>query len=160
MSQPRSERIQRVARLAAFDAEATVRVVRDAAGALDAAARRLGELQRFRGDYASAPREGTLPPVRGIELANRSHFVEQIDHAIAQKSIDVDACTERWQKARTTWIRQRQRSRMLATVAARCRQAERVDADRVDQAEVEDQWRSNARARTTRNLSGDTNHEQ
>lgn len=154
MSRAPSERIERVARLAAFEAEGLVRQVREAARALDAATRQLGDLRRFRGDYASSAHPGGAPRVRGIELANRGRFVARIDRAIAQKAAEVDTCTERWQKARAIWISQRQRSGALANVAARYRQAERADAERVDQAEADDQWASNVRAGAPQHLAG------
>ncbi|HEU0276371.1 MAG TPA: flagellar export protein FliJ [Rhodanobacteraceae bacterium] len=153
MTRVPSERIERVARLAAFEAESLVRQVREAARALDAATRQLGDLRRFRGDYARSAAPGAAR-TSGIELANRGRFVARIDRAIAQKTAEVDTCTERWQKARATWISQRQRSGALANVAERYQQAERADAERVDQAEADDQWASNVRTGAHQYLAG------
>lgn len=157
MSQTPAERIGRVARLAAFEAEGAVRLVRETAAALDAANRQLADLRRFRTDYAASPAHAAA--ATGIALLNRHRFIERIDRAIAQKAGEVDACAERWRTARAAWLRERERSGALANVATRYAQAERANADRLEQAEADDAWSSHARTSTHQTLAGGRQHD-
>jgi flagellar FliJ protein len=94
----------------------------------------LGELERYRAEYAAAG-EGA---VSVSALLNRQQFVARIDQAIAQQSAEVHRQHRRLDQVRDSWQQAHARESALGSVVAQHQEHERRAEDRREQAEVDE----------------------
>ncbi|KZC16065.1 flagellar export protein FliJ [Rhodanobacter sp. FW510-R12] len=94
----------------------------------------LGELQRYRGEYAAAG-DAAL----GVAaLLNRRKFVERIDQAITQQTAEVGRQSRQLEQMRERWQQAHARESALDSVVAQHREHERRAEARHEQAEVDE----------------------
>lgn len=101
---------------------------------LAAAENQLGELQRYRREYA-ANGGGSLTVGA---LLNRQGFVERIDQAIVQQTRDIARLDRQLQEVREHWRQAHARESALDSVVEQYRERERQAEDRQEQAEVDE----------------------
>jgi flagellar FliJ protein len=102
--------------------------------ALAKAEHQLGELRRYRLEYAAAA-DGAQSVTT---LLNRQQFVERIDRAIVQQEAEVARQSRQLGQVRDHWRRAHARENALAGVVAQHREQERRAADRHEQAEIDE----------------------
>ena len=101
---------------------------------LAAGEHQLGELQRYRLEYAAA---GDGSQTVGA-LLNRQGFVERIDQAIAQQTRDITRLERQLQQAREHWRQAHARESALSSVVQQHLELERQAEDRYEQSEVDE----------------------
>lgn len=131
----RSQRLQRVTDLAERRTDEAARTVGERRTELDQAQAQLGELERFRAEYARA---GGGASVSVAELLNRQQFVQRIDQAIVQQRRDIERHQRRLAEAQSTWLQTRNRAAALDSVTRRYREQEQRAEDRMDQEAVDE----------------------
>ncbi|EIM01769.1 flagellar export protein FliJ [Rhodanobacter denitrificans] len=94
----------------------------------------LGELQRYRLEYAAAA-DGAQSVTA---LLNRQQFVERIDQAIVQQQAELARQHRQLTQLREHWRRAHARESALSSVVAQHREEERRAADRYEQAELDE----------------------
>ena len=102
--------------------------------ALAAGEHQLGELQRYRQEYAEA---GDGSQTVGA-LLNRQGFVERIDQAIVQQTRDLTRLERQLEQAREHWRQAHARESALSSVVQQQLERERQDEDRQEQSEVDE----------------------
>lgn len=101
---------------------------------LAAGEHQLGELQRYRLEYAEA---GDGSQSVGA-LLNRQGFVERIDQAIVQQTRDIVRLERQLEQAREQWRQAHARESALSSVVQQHREREREAEDRQEQSEVDE----------------------
>ena len=101
--------------------------------ALAKAEHQLGELQRYRLEYAATHGAQSV-----TALLNRQQFVERIDRAIVQQEAEVARQSRQLVQVRDHWRQAHARESALDSVVAQHREQERRAADRHEQAEVDE----------------------
>ncbi len=94
----------------------------------------LGELQRYRLEYAEV---GDGSQTVGA-LLNRQGFVERIDQAIVQQTRDVTRLVRQLERAREYWRQAHAREKALSSVVQQHLERERQVEDRQEQSEVDE----------------------
>lgn len=94
----------------------------------------LGELQRYRQEYAA----GGDGAQSVAALLNRQKFVERIDQAIAQQTTEVARQGRQLDQMRDHWRQAHARESALDSVVAQHREQERRAEDRREQADVDE----------------------
>ena len=94
----------------------------------------LGELQRYRSEYATT---GDGSSTVGA-LLNRQKFVERIDQAIAQQNSEIARLQRLLDQVRNRWQQAHARESALDSVIEHCLEEERQAADRHEQAEMDE----------------------
>lgn len=98
------------------------------------AEQQLGELQRYRQEYAETG-DGALSVTA---LLNRQKFVERIDQAIMQQTAEVGRQSRQLEQVRDCWQQAHARESALDSVVAQHHEQERRAEDRHEQAEVDE----------------------
>lgn len=98
------------------------------------AEQQLGELQRYRQEYAETG-DGALSVTA---LLNRQKFVERIDQAIMQQTAEVGRQNRQLEQVRDCWQQAHARESALDSVVAQHHEQERRAEDRHEQAEVDE----------------------
>jgi len=101
--------------------------------ALAKAEHQLGELQRYRLEYAATDGAQSV-----TALLNRQQFVERIDRAILQQEAEVARQSRQLVQVRDHWRQAHARESALDSVVAQHREQERRAADRHEQAELDE----------------------
>ncbi|MGB5938019.1 MAG: flagellar export protein FliJ [Rhodanobacter sp.] len=102
--------------------------------ALARAEHQLGELRRYRMEYAAS-----ADGVQSVTaLLNRQQFVERIDRAIAQQEAEVARHGRQLAQVRDHWRQAHARESALDSVVAQHLEHERRAADRHEQAEIDE----------------------
>lgn len=99
------------------------------------AEQQLDELNRYRLDYAGKP---VSAGVSVSVLLNQQHFVERIDLAIAQQTVDIERQRRALDLARGGWRDAHARERALGSVIDRYRELERKVEDRHEQNQLDE----------------------
>lgn len=99
------------------------------------AEQQLVELQRYRLDYASTSASGGISV--GV-LLNQQNFVERIDQAIVQQTLDIERQRRQLDVARGGWRDAHARERALGSVIDRYRELERKAEDRHEQNQLDE----------------------
>ncbi|WP_426662779.1 flagellar export protein FliJ [Rhodanobacter aciditrophus] len=94
----------------------------------------LGELERYRNEYAAAE-EGA---VSVTALLNRQQFIARIDQAIAQQAAEIDRQHRRLDQVRDRWKQAHARESALDSVVAQHQEHERRAEERREQAEIDE----------------------
>lgn len=94
----------------------------------------LGELQRYRQEYAAGAGESSTVGA----LLNRQKFVERIDQAILQQRGEVARQQRLLDQVRGRWHKAHARESALDSVIEHHREEERKAADRHEQAEIDE----------------------
>jgi flagellar protein FliJ len=94
----------------------------------------LGELERYRNEYAAAG-EGA---VSVSALLNRQQFIARIDQAIAQQTAEIGRQHRRLDQVRDHWQQAHARENALGSVVAQHQEHERRAEERREQAEIDD----------------------
>ncbi|MBA2077198.1 flagellar export protein FliJ [Rhodanobacter sp. PCA2] len=94
----------------------------------------LGELQRYRAEYAAAG----AGAVSVAALLNRQQFVARIDQAIAQQATEIDRQRRRMEQMHGHWMQAHARESALDSVVAQHRELERRAEERREQAEIDE----------------------
>ncbi|MEW9572812.1 flagellar export protein FliJ [Rhodanobacter sp. Si-c] len=131
---PRSERLQPAADQAHQKAEDALAKLATQQQALAKAEHQLGELERYRREYAGAG-EGA---VSVSALLNRQHFIARIDQAIVQQVAEVGRQRHRLDQMRDHWKQAHARESALGSVIAQHQEHERRAEDRREQAEIDE----------------------
>jgi flagellar FliJ protein len=98
------------------------------------AEQQLVELRRYRQEYAAAG-DGALSVAA---LLNRQKFVERIDQAIVQQTVEVSRQGRQLEQVRDGWQQAHARESALDSVVSQHREQERRAEDRHEQAEVDE----------------------
>jgi flagellar export protein FliJ len=101
---------------------------------LAAGEHQLGELKRYRLEYADA---GDGSQTVGA-LLNRQGFVERIDQAIVQQTRDITRLERQLERAREHWRQAHARESALSSVVQQYHERERQAEDRQEQAEIDE----------------------
>ncbi len=94
----------------------------------------LGELQRYRQEYATTG----AAALSVTALLNRQTFIERIDQAIVQQTVEIARQTRQLEQVRDHWKQTHARESALDSVVAQHREHERRAEDRQEQAEVDE----------------------
>lgn len=94
----------------------------------------LEELRRYRQEYAAA---GESASTVGA-LLNRQKFVERIDQAIAQQTVEIARVQRQFEHVRSRWHQAHAREGALDSVIERYREQERVAEDRREQSDSDE----------------------
>ncbi|MFK2878581.1 flagellar export protein FliJ [Rhodanobacter hydrolyticus] len=131
---PRSERLQPAADQARQKTEDALAKFAAQQQALAKAEHQLGELERYRREYADAG----AGAVSVGALLNRQQFVARIDQAIAQQASEVSRQHRRLEQMREHWKKAHARESALGSVIAQHQEYERRAEDRREQAEIDE----------------------
>ena len=104
----------------------------------------LGELSRYRSDYVGS--DGDSAGVSVSTLINRQQFVDRIDQAIVQQTMEVERQRRQLDLARGQWRDAHARERALDSVVDGYRQQERKAEDRREQSEVDERMQHRSRS--------------
>ncbi|HEX5306514.1 MAG TPA: flagellar export protein FliJ [Dyella sp.] len=94
----------------------------------------LGELRRYRQDYAAGQGDGMSVSA----LLNRQQFIERIDRAIEQQQLEVQRQQRLLEMARGHWRNAHAREQALDSVVSNYRETERKAEDRREQSDVDE----------------------
>ena len=94
----------------------------------------LNELRRYRQEYATT---GAIA-LSVTALLNRQTFVERIDQAIVQQTVEIARQSRQLEQVRDHWKQTHARESALDSVVATHREQERRAEDRQEQAEVDE----------------------
>jgi flagellar FliJ protein len=129
----RADRLQPVVDLAADKAEDATRALATQQRAVADAEHQLGELRRYRNEYAEMP-----SGIGVAELLNRQQFLQKIDMAIVQQLGEVQRRERALERARVDWAEARGRAKALDSVTAKYREQERKSQDRREQEQADE----------------------
>ena len=130
----RANRLQPAADQAKQRSEDAVLKLAEQQQRLAKAERQLAELRGYRQEYAIAGASGLTVNA----LLNRQQFVERIDRAIAQQTIEIARQHRLLEQARTQWRDAHSREAALDNVIDRYREQERQSEDRREQSEIDE----------------------
>lgn len=126
----RSVRLQPAADHAREKREDATQRLAEQQGRLQSAEHQLGELQRYRAEYAlQASGEGMTVSA----LLNRQQFIDRIDQAILQQQFEVQRQRRQLEQVRGDWRAAHARERALDSVIDKARTQERKAEDRREQ---------------------------
>ena len=131
----RAERLQPAADQAKQRSEDAVLKLAEQQQRLVKAERQLAELRGYRQEYASPPSVGGLT---ATALMNRQQFVERIDRAIEQQTLEIARQHRLLDQARGLWRDAHAREAALDNVIDRYREQERSAEDRHEQSEIDE----------------------
>jgi len=131
---PRSRRLQPAVDQARQKTEDALAKLATQQQQLAKAEQQLGELERYRSEYAAAG-EGA---VSVSALLNRQQFIARIDQAIAQQAAEIDRQHRRLDQVRDHWQQAHARESALGSVVAQHREHERRAEERHEQAEIDE----------------------
>jgi flagellar FliJ protein len=131
----RADRLQPAADQAKQRSEDAVLKLAEQQQRLAKAERQLAELRGYRQEYATAPGVGGLT---ASALMNRQQFVERIDRAIAQQTLEIERQHRLLDQARSLWRDAHAREAALDNVIDRYREQERKAEDRHEQNEIDE----------------------
>lgn len=131
----RADRLQPAADLAKERCEDAVLKLADQQQRLAKAERQLMELRGYRQEYANPA--GASGLTVGA-LLNRQQFVERIDRAIAQQTLEVERQHRLLEHARAQWRDAHAREAALDSVIDRYREQDRKAEDRYEQAQIDE----------------------
>ena len=94
----------------------------------------LGELRRYRQDYAAGQGDGMSVSA----LLNRQQFIERIDRAIEQQQTEVQRQLRQLDHARGQWRDAQAREQALDSVVSNYRELERKAEDRREQSDIDE----------------------
>lgn len=94
----------------------------------------LSELRRYRQEYATTG----ATALSVTALLNRQTFIERIDQAIVQQTVEIARQARQLEQARAHWKQTHARESALDSVVATHRELERRAEDRQEQAEVDE----------------------
>ena len=94
----------------------------------------LGELKRYRQDYAAGQGDGMSVSA----LLNRQQFIERIDRAIEQQQTEVQRQLRQLDHARGQWRDAHAREQALDSVVSNYRELERKAEDRREQSDIDE----------------------
>lgn len=130
----RSERLQPAVDQAHQQTEDALAKLATQQQQLAKAEHQLGELERYRNEYAAAG-EGA---VSVSALLNRQQFIARIDQAIAQQVAEIERQRRRLNQVRDHWKQVHARESALGSVVAQHQEHERRAEERREQAEVDE----------------------
>lgn len=131
----RANRLQPAADQAKQRSEDAVMKLAEQQQRLAKAERQLAELRGYRQEYAQTPAAGGLTV---SALLNRQQFVERIDRAIAQQTVEIERQHRLLAQARTQWRDAHAREAALDNVIDRYREQERQSEERREQNEIDE----------------------
>jgi flagellar FliJ protein len=131
---PRSERLQPAVDQARQKTEDALAKLATQQQQLARAEHQLGELERYRSEYAAAG-DGA---VSVSALLNRQQFIARIDQAIAQQAAEIDRQHRRLDQVRDHWQQAHARESALGSVIAQHQEHERRAEERREQAEIDE----------------------
>lgn len=131
---PRSQRLQPAVDQAHQKTEDALAKLATLQQQLAKAEHQLGELERYRNEYAAAG-EGA---VSVSALLNRQQFIARIDQAIAQQAAEIDRQHRRLDQMRDHWKQAHARESALGSVVAQHQEHERRAEERREQAEIDE----------------------
>jgi flagellar FliJ protein len=131
----RADRLQPAADQAKQRSEDAVLRLAEQQQRLAKAERQLAELRGYRQDYAAPPSAGGLT---ATALMNRQQFVERIDRAIAQQTLEIERQRRLLEQARASWRDAHAREAALDNVIDRYREQERKAEERHEQSQVDE----------------------
>ena len=91
-------------------------------------------MQRYRQEYATTG----AAALSVTALLNRQTFIERIDQAIVQQTVEIARQTRQLEQVRDHWKQTHARESALDSVVAQHREHERRAEDRQEQAEVDE----------------------
>ncbi|MFC5740490.1 flagellar export protein FliJ [Dyella tabacisoli] len=132
---PRSQRLQPAADQARDRREQALQRLAEQQQRLLKAEQQLAELQRYRNEYALGIAAGGL----SVDvLLNRQQFVERIDRAIAQQSIEMERLHRQLALASEGWRQAHAREQALGSVIAHMLKQEQASESRREQSEIDE----------------------
>lgn len=131
----RADRLQPAADQAKQRSEDAVLKLAEQQQRLAKAERQLMELRGYRQEYANPPSAGGLT---ATALMNRQQFVERIDRAIAQQTIEIERQRRLLDQVRSQWRDAHAREAALDNVIDRYREQERKAEERHEQSEIDE----------------------
>ena len=140
----RADRLQPAADQAKQRSEDAVLKLADQQQRLAKAERQLAELRGYRQEYANPAGASGLTV---SALLNRQQFVERIDRAIAQQTLEIERQHRLLEQARAQWRDAHAREAALDSVIDRYREQDRKAEDRYEQNQIDErmQYRRPAR---------------
>jgi flagellar FliJ protein len=132
----RSERLQPAVDQARQKTEDALAKLATQQQQLAKAEHQLGELERYRSEYAAAGAGAGAVSVSA--LLNRQQFVARIDQAIVQQAAEIDRQQRCLDQARDHWRQAHARESALGSVVAQHREHERRAEERHEQAEIDE----------------------
>lgn len=140
----RADRLQPAADQARQRSEDAVLKLAEQQQRLAKAERQLMELRGYRQEYASPPGAGHLT---ATALINRQQFVERIDRAIEQQTLEIERQRRLLDQARGLWRDAHAREAALDNVIDRYREQERKAEERHEQNEIDERMQHRRPAR-------------
>ncbi|MEI7035944.1 flagellar export protein FliJ [Fulvimonas yonginensis] len=131
----RADRLQPAADQARQRSEDAVLRLAEQQQRLARAERQLAELRGYRQEYANAAGVGGLT---ASALINRQQFVERIDRAIAQQTLEIERQHRLLEQARAQWRDAHAREAALDNVIDRYREQERKAEERHEQNQIDE----------------------
>lgn len=131
----RADRLQPAADQARQRSEDAVLKLAEQQQRLAKAERQLMELRGYRQEYANPPGVGHLT---AAALMNRQHFVERIDRAIEQQTLEIERQRRLLDQVRGLWRDAHAREAALDNVIDRYREQERKAEERREQNDVDE----------------------
>lgn len=141
----RADRLQPAADQAKQRSEDAVLKLAEQQQRLAKAERQLMELRGYRQEYANPPGAGGLT---ATALMNRQQFVERIDRAIAQQTIEIERQRRLLDQVRGQWRDAHAREAALDNVIDRYREQERKAEERHEQNEIDERMQHRRPAHT------------
>ena len=140
----RADRLQPAADQARQRSEDAVLKLAEQQQRLAKAERQLMELRGYRQEYANPPSAGHLT---ATALMNRQQFVERIDRAIEQQTVEIERQRRLLDQVRGLWRDAHAREAALDNVIDRYREQERKAEERREQNDVDERMQHRRPAR-------------
>lgn len=140
----RADRLQPAADQAKQRSEDAVLKLAEQQQRLAKAERQLMELRGYRQEYANPPNAGHLT---ATALMNRQQFVERIDRAIEQQTVEIERQRRLLDQVRGLWRDAHAREAALDNVIDRYREQERKAEERREQNDVDERMQHRRPAR-------------
>lgn len=140
----RTQKIAKVATLAASDERRFGQMAGDSRQQLDAQLDRLGELNAFRRNYAR--KNSTNTAMSSAHLKDYHDFLHRLDTAVKAQQQIVRECEQNLETHRRRWIAKRQRLESLRRVLDRYQAEDKLRDDRTEQKRLDDLPKSQATA--------------
>ncbi len=134
----RSQRIQRLVRLAERREHEAACALRHAAERLNACRTQCQALSTFQAEYLQPSATVDAHPRHASQLKNRRAFLDRLTEGISQAQLQVAAAEAAYTKACDEWSARRARTKALAKVAQRRHARERRGRLRAERCRLED----------------------
>lgn len=131
----RANRLQPAADQARQRSEDAVLKLAEQQQRLAKAERQLAELRGYRAEYAM---DAGASGLTVSALLNRQQFVERIDRAIAQQTVEIERQHRLLDQARSQWRDAHSREAALDSVIDRYREQDRQSEERHEQSEIDE----------------------